>query len=177
MEPDDPQASVVAPGEPSQAGGAGLGLDPGTVIEVTSVDEHGVEVKVVDQTVDQLFEVASVVYEDMIDVIKKDLLNKLNEFLQASLLEAYIEELRGGLLLRVEVKRGEWTEIRHFRVDKITMFKAEVTVSSASFYTLFIVVKAIYDRENRTVYYHIERRASQVKDVQAEIYHYLMKGG
>lgn len=40
MEPDDPQASVVAPGEPGQAGGAGLGLDPGTEIEVTTVDSY-----------------------------------------------------------------------------------------------------------------------------------------
>jgi hypothetical protein len=41
MKPDDPQAAaIVKPGEPSQAGGAGLGLDPGTEIEVTTVDSY-----------------------------------------------------------------------------------------------------------------------------------------
>jgi hypothetical protein len=79
----DPKAREE-PGEPSQAGGAGLGLDPGTEIEVTTVDSYDEAPRVYTTTLELL---ESVLARDIEEYFKAEVKSDLRETLFCDIVE------------------------------------------------------------------------------------------
>jgi hypothetical protein len=85
MESDDPQAAtIVKPEEPSQAGGAGLGLDPGTEIEVTTLDSYADSPRAYTTTLELLEER---LVRDLEEYFKREVKEDLRDMLFCDIVE------------------------------------------------------------------------------------------
>jgi len=114
MEPDDPQAVPSArPGEPSQAGGAGLGLDPGTEIEVTVVDSYDESPRVYTTTLELL---ESTLTRDLEEYFKAEVEEDLHYMLLCDVVEeVFIVDLdEKAYMLVVVVKKDEHYTVKRY---------------------------------------------------------------
>jgi hypothetical protein len=114
MEPDDPQAAaIVKPGEPSQAGGAGLGLDPGTEIEVTTVDSYDESPRAYTTTLELLEER---LVRDIEEYFKAEVEDDLHDILFCDIVkEVFIVDLNEDMnMLIVVVRKDELYTVKRY---------------------------------------------------------------
>ena len=130
MEPDDPQAVPSArPEEPSQAGGAGLGLDPGTEIEVTTVDSYDESPQTYTTTLELLEER---LVRDIEEYFKAEVESALRETLFCSTIrEVYSIRLDKNVLI-VVLKMGEYTVKRYMPLKNLEYVEQEIVYVDGS---------------------------------------------
>jgi len=130
MEPDDPQATAIAePGEPSQAGGAGLGLDPGTVIEVTTVDSYSESPRTYTTTLELL---ESALTRDLEEYFKAEVKSDLDETLFCvATREVYSVHLDKNVLVAV-LEKGEYTVKKYVPLKSFEYIEREIDYVNGS---------------------------------------------
>jgi len=129
MESDDARvATIVKPGEPSQAGGAGLGLDPGTEIEVTTVDSYN-ESKTYTTTLELLEERLA---RDIEVYFKAEVESTLRETLFCSTIrEVYSVQLDRNVLVAV-LDKGEYTVRMYVPLKSFEYVEREISYTDGS---------------------------------------------
>jgi len=130
MEPDDPQAATVAePGEPSQAGGAGLGLDPGTEIEVTTVDSYADSPRAYTTTLELLEESLK---RDIEEYFRAEVRSDLYRALSCDAVrEVYSIRLDRNVLVAV-LENGEYTVKRYVPLRSFEYIEREIDYVNGS---------------------------------------------
>jgi hypothetical protein len=129
MEPDDPRSvAVVEPGEPSQAGGAGLGLDPGTEIEVTTIDSY-MGPRAYTTTLELL---ESALARDIEEYFKSEVVSTLHETLFCSnVREVYSVHLDRNVLVAV-LDKGEYTVRMYVPLKSFEYVEREISYTNGS---------------------------------------------
>jgi hypothetical protein len=130
MESDDPRVAAIAePSEPSQAGGAGLGLDPGTVIEVTTVDSYMDSPRTYTTTLELLEESLK---RDIEEYFKAEVKGDLSETLFCSAVrEVYSVHLDKNVLV-VVLDRGEYTVKKYVPLKSFEYVEREISYVDGS---------------------------------------------
>ncbi len=130
MESDDPRVvAIVKPEEPSQAGGAGLGLDPGTVIEVTTVDSYMDSPRVYTTTLELLEESLK---RDIEEYFKAEVESALRETLFCSTIrEVYSVQLDKNVLVAV-LDKGEYTVRMYVPLKSFEYVEREISYANGS---------------------------------------------
>jgi hypothetical protein len=130
MEPDDPRVALLArPEEPSQAGGAGLGLDPGTVIEVTTVDSYNEAPKVYTTTLELLEERLA---RDIEEYFKAEVESDLSRTLFCSTIrEVHSVQLDKNVLVAV-LDKGEYTVRMYVPLKSFEYIEREISYADGS---------------------------------------------
>jgi hypothetical protein len=130
MKDPDPRAvSVVEPGEPSQAGGAGLGLDPGTEIEVTTVDSYNEAPRVYTTTLELL---ESVLARDIEEYFKAEVKSDLSETLFCSAIrEVYGVHLDKNVLVAI-LEKSEYTVKKYMPLKSFEYIERDIDYVNGS---------------------------------------------
>jgi hypothetical protein len=130
MEPDDPQAAaIVKPGEPGQAGGAGLGLDPGTEIEITTVDSYDEEPRTYTTTLELL---GKNLERDLEEYFRREVRSDLRWTLSCDTIEEVYSIRLDKNVLIVVLKKGEYTVKRYMPLKNLEYVEQEIVYVDGS---------------------------------------------
>jgi hypothetical protein len=130
MKDPDPRAvSVVEPGEPSQAGGAGLGLDPGTEIEVTTIDSYADSPRAYITTLELLEER---LVRDLEEYFKAEVKSDLRETLFCvATRDVYSVHLDKNVLVAI-LEKGEYTVKKYVPLKSFEYIEREIDYVNGS---------------------------------------------
>jgi hypothetical protein len=124
----DPKAREE-PGEPSQAGGAGLGLDPGTEIEVTTVDSYNEAPRTYTTTLELLEERLA---RDIEEYFKAEVKSNLRETLFCvATREVYSVHLDKNVLVAI-LEKGEYTVKKYVPLKSFEYIEREIDYVNGS---------------------------------------------
>jgi hypothetical protein len=130
MESDDARVVAIAkPGEPSQAGGAGLGLDPGTEIEVTTIDSYADSPRAYITTLELLEER---LVRDLEEYFKAEVKSDLRETLFCvATRDVYSVHLDKNVLVAI-LEKGEYTVKKYVPLKSFEYIEREIDYVNGS---------------------------------------------